>query len=447
MPTIPIKWLTDSNANKRYPVTHTKAVFNDNGDDLDTILSGLGGSLAGLSDTTITSPSNGQVLTYDGTSSKWINAASSGGGIQTLTSPVRIWDLDPGLYFLPNPCTIYYSGATSTTSMTQYGGGILNVWWQTENTRKLWNILTTNATYGTGDNIYPIYHTRGYVTSSSGNYQQNVSYLTGNKSNGGVCIMTGESRMNISDINGTNILDLGTGYYTCVISSSTSHLPSNLTLSTTHFASVYIKAGNAAYGKPPEYDVFTIRQDLFIQDLNKHYYRIAKYYNNSFSVDTSIPNCDSNGWVEVIETYPALTGNAGKVLAVNSGATGVEWVNSSGGTADYDFTHTSNTTVSTATTTITFAANQRCSQMITISSDLGISVVCNNLSDNYLWIKNTGSSEVDITINSFSLNGNTVSNVYMPSDGISVPAGNVCEIGIVCNADGAFITSRNDLAL
>ena len=43
--------------------------------------SGGGGSstLAGLTDTTISNPSNGQVLTYDSTSSKWVNAAGGGG--------------------------------------------------------------------------------------------------------------------------------------------------------------------------------------------------------------------------------------------------------------------------------------------------------------------------------------------------------------------------------
>jgi hypothetical protein len=44
--------------------------------------SGSGGSttLAGDTDVTISSPSNGQVLTYNGTSSKWTNQAATGGG-------------------------------------------------------------------------------------------------------------------------------------------------------------------------------------------------------------------------------------------------------------------------------------------------------------------------------------------------------------------------------
>ena len=114
---------------------------------------------------------------------------------------------------------------------------------------------------------------------------------------------------------------------------------------------------------------------------------------------------------------------------------------------DFDFTHTPNTTISGSTANVTFAANQRCSVMLTISADLGLIIACNNEADNYLWIKNTGIAEVDVTINEVTANSTVVSNVYMPSDGITVPAGRLCEIGVIVNSDGAFITSRNDLAL
>lgn len=195
-------------------------------------------------------------------------------------------------------------------------------------------------------------------------------------------------------------------------------------------------------------DANIIRQDLYLPTLNKHYYRIVKCYNSTVTPNTSITNADAYGWVEVFETFPALTNNAGKVLAVNSNADGVEWVTpSSGGLTDHDFTHTANTTVSTSTTTVTFAADQRGSAMLTISADLGLSIACNNGSDNYIWIKNTGSAEVDVTISAVTKNSTAVSNVYVPSDGITVPAGGVCEIGVIVNSDGAFITSRNDLAL
>lgn len=42
-------------------------------------------TLAGLTDTNISSPSDGQYLKYDSTSSKWINASGGGGGASTLS--------------------------------------------------------------------------------------------------------------------------------------------------------------------------------------------------------------------------------------------------------------------------------------------------------------------------------------------------------------------------
>lgn len=55
-------------------------------------VSGGGGSssLAGLTDVDLTTPTSGQVLTYDSTSQKWINANSSGGGlvVYSLTEQV-----------------------------------------------------------------------------------------------------------------------------------------------------------------------------------------------------------------------------------------------------------------------------------------------------------------------------------------------------------------------
>ena len=117
-----------------------------------------------------------------------------------------------------------------------------------------------------------------------------------------------------------------------------------------------------------------------------------------------------------------------------------------GGLTNYDFTHTANQSVS-GSVTVTYAANTRGSKMVSASADLSVTFAVNNSSDNYLWIKNTGSSDIDILISSVTYNNSSVSNVYMPADGIAVPAGKVCEIGIVCNADGAFITSRSDLSL
>lgn len=56
--------------------------FNENMDTIDENLGGGGGSssLAGLSDVDLTTPTDGQVLTYDGNNSKWVNANGGSGG-------------------------------------------------------------------------------------------------------------------------------------------------------------------------------------------------------------------------------------------------------------------------------------------------------------------------------------------------------------------------------
>lgn len=52
---------------------------------VDSATSGITTNLAGLTDTTITSPSDGQVLTYDGTNQVWVNGESSGAYYVTIT--------------------------------------------------------------------------------------------------------------------------------------------------------------------------------------------------------------------------------------------------------------------------------------------------------------------------------------------------------------------------
>lgn len=150
----------------------------------------------------------------------------------------------------------------------------------------------------------------------------------------------------------------------------------------------------------------------------------------------------------VLDMVPASLGTAGQALCVNGNADGLEFktISGGGGLSDYNFTHTADSTVS-GSVTMTAAADQRCTRMVNTSADLAVTFAINNGADNYLWIKNTGGSDIDITISAVTYNGNAVANVYIPTDGITVAAGMVCEIGIICNADGAFITSRSDLSL
>lgn len=113
-----------------------------------------------------------------------------------------------------------------------------------------------------------------------------------------------------------------------------------------------------------------------------------------------------------------------------------------------DFVHTPNTSISTATTTVTFAADERCTQMVTVTADLGIAIVCNNSTDNYLWVRNSHATDAaDITISGITYNGSPIASadIHIAGGTMTVEAGKILEIGIVCNADGAFLTSRNDL--
>lgn len=153
-------------------------------------------------------------------------------------------------------------------------------------------------------------------------------------------------------------------------------------------------------------------------------------------------------WTDVPTELPALTNNANKILAVNSSATGVEWITNSGGggTVSHDYTHSSVSVVSTSTTTVTFAANQKCTKYISVSDDIDIAFAVNNFASNYLWVINTSNNDIDVT---FSLASNstlgTILNYHMPEDPLTISAGKEAEIGIIVNADGAFITYRSDL--
>ena len=150
----------------------------------------------------------------------------------------------------------------------------------------------------------------------------------------------------------------------------------------------------------------------------------------------------------MLDNIPSSLGSSGQALCVNSAGTGLEFktVSGGGGLSDYDFTHTIASGVS-GTVTVTFAASTRGSRMMTATADIGLAIVCNNSADNYIWVKNNGSSDIDVTINSVTYNNSSMlaSKIFIPEDGITIPKGNVAEIGIVCNADGAFITARADL--
>lgn len=89
-----------------------------------------------------------------------------GGGIEELTSPVRIWNLEDGLYKLPEGCIYYYYGEedTSYPKTMQTSGYIFVISYST--TRKYFFILSGNGSTIPSAN----YIIKGYSTSTGGSW-------------------------------------------------------------------------------------------------------------------------------------------------------------------------------------------------------------------------------------------------------------------------------------
>lgn len=456
-----------------------------------------------LDDVNITNLTNGQTLIYDVASQKWINGSGGGGGITTLTTPVRIWSLDPGLYILPPTCDVYYNGESATSSTTIYGG-ILNVYYGYSNTLKRWDCWEYIGS--TSSLSIPGSRYAGSTTSSSGICGV-YNYLTSQRAaTNASSYDVGQLSLNITDFNTISNANLANGSVSGYITNSCANKPVNLTLSgNTYFCMFVHNSYNAS--SYTSVSGYYVRQDLFFPTLNKHYYRLIQY-NSTITPNTSITGADSAGWVELLESIPSLTGNARKVMKVNSSATGVEWGNIAAAVSDltdvnlgtlangnilqynsstlkwvntpvpsgtvpspttadtylyspdgtnfgwasigsitgHDYTHQPDTGTSiSGSQTITYAANTRGSKTVTASGNLTLDFIVNNGADNLLWIINNSGSPIDIAINSVTSN-NVTQSIFLPENGIDVDNGYVCEIGVIVNADGAYIT-RNDLVL
>lgn len=82
---------------------------------VDSATAGITTNLAGLTDTTITTPSDGQVLTYDSTTSKWVNS-SAGGVTYSLSISNNVITLTGS------------NGSTSSVTLPVYNGAVTDVW-------------------------------------------------------------------------------------------------------------------------------------------------------------------------------------------------------------------------------------------------------------------------------------------------------------------------------
>lgn len=124
--------------------------YNDNLDIIDANLGGGGSSsLAGLSDVNLTTPTDGQVLTYDGNNSEWVNANPSGDSVswtQLQASGTQIAEID-------------INGVTTNVYAPSGGGGGGSV-----------NYSTTEQVVGTWIDSKPVYQKTFYSTSAMSAY-------------------------------------------------------------------------------------------------------------------------------------------------------------------------------------------------------------------------------------------------------------------------------------
>lgn len=114
------------------PVGDFRAEFNNNMNIIDNNMGGGGGgssTLAGLTDVSLSSPTNGQVLTYDSVAQKWKNANGGGGGgghnYSTSEQVIGTWVNGKPLYEI----SISIAGVSIPTNgtVTVYTDSVINL--------------------------------------------------------------------------------------------------------------------------------------------------------------------------------------------------------------------------------------------------------------------------------------------------------------------------------
>ncbi|MBP5401375.1 MAG: collagen-like protein, partial [Bacteroidales bacterium] len=153
---------------------------------------------------------------------------------------------------------------------------------------------------------------------------------------------------------------------------------------------------------------------------------------------TQVTITDANG----PHTFTVLNGVDGQNgQDGQDGAPGADGAD--GQDADVDFTELTAPTISGGATTITFVAGQRNCVELSTNADLAIALVCNNRSDNYIWITNTHSTTaLDVTFSSILFGSTAINDIKGTASIPSIEAGETLEIGIYVTNSKARITSR-----
>lgn len=212
----------------------------------------------------------------------------NGEGIQELTSPVRIWDLEDGVYQLPASSIIYYYGSSNTSnSFTVDSTSILFV--SKQSSYKYYFII--------GGSSLTNYLYYGYTISSSGTKyslkmndiktptttlaQYNLGYYS--------------TTSTITNLNSTNYVN--PGIYGMSINAGTG-IPNEITSGSQAILNVLVskqKPSGATY----------IRQDLYVPGLNRHWKRTVYFNASSYTYPD---------WEEVVED---LEGNLKTINGVS----------------------------------------------------------------------------------------------------------------------------------
>ena len=243
-----------------------------------------------------------------------IESGSSGGGIETLSGTARLWDLAQGTYLIEPSTVIYYYGATSTSSFTLSGGGVLS-------------ISDGNGSYK-GFEIVTAESAEAYIylgaTYSSYGFYSKISRV--NLQNARACTYTSSQKAigyynetsTVSNLN--NTMYIQPNEWSITISTNTTGAPSDITGSTKVYIST--KAPGFTGGLSSSLTPY-MRQDMYAPSLNKHWYRIVNYSDSS--------NVIYPEWIEIKENTDKV---AIELTGVNSSssydcyyfpATGMVW--------------------------------------------------------------------------------------------------------------------------